>query len=273
MSFYLGISVVLLTTILLLGGLCVNSNDTVTASSAAKTGNKILKKSGETSKEIVSGAADVLNEISKSVREGINVDNPGSKPSINTGVQNSDSSLLLEVPSLNESASDTRVDNSDMIATKMQFKKQNPPPDLREVLSDFATYNLKDQNFVVSNNSRICPDQNCKFQFRDTTLAYQPGSNDITLDGTMKIDTGEVTKITKFSSRFQPTEAREQNGLKTEVVQGTFGVGKEPINSAEIEYNVNGTLESHGGQKTLSLQGVQCNGINNDNSKQIDCNY
>ena len=57
-------------------------------------------------------------------------------------------------------------------------------------------------------------------------------------------------------------------------VQGTFGVGKEPVNGAEIEYNVNGTLESQKGGKILSLQKVvQCNGINNDNSKTIDCNY
>ncbi len=60
---------------------------------------------------------------------------------------------------------------------------------------------------------------------------------------------------------------------KTEVVQGTFGVGQEPVNGAEFEYNVNGTLESQKGGKILSLQGVQCNGINNDVSMTIDCNY
>jgi hypothetical protein len=75
------------------------------------------------------------------------------------------------------------------------------------------------------------------------------------MDGTLKVDTGEVTKINKFYSRLQPTEAREQNGLKTETVVGTFGVGKEPVNGAEIEYNVNGTLESHKGEKTLSPSG------------------
>jgi len=154
-----------------------------------------------------------------------------------------------------------------MIATKMKFGDKYEGP------LDMAIYSLKDQNFVVSNNSRICPDQNCKFQFKDTDLVYQPGSNDITMEGSLKVDTGEVTKINKFFSRLQPTEAREQNGPKTETVEGTFGVGKEPVNGAEIEYNVNGTLESHKGEKTLSLQGVECNGINNDDSKVIDCNY
>jgi hypothetical protein len=154
-----------------------------------------------------------------------------------------------------------------MIATKMKFG------DKEELPLDMAIYKLKDQSFVVGNNSRICPDQNCKFQFKDTDLVYQPGSNDITMDGNMKVDTGDVVKINKFYSRLQPTEAREQNGIKTETVVGTFGIGKEPINGAEIEYNVNGTLESHKGEKTLSLQGVQCNGINNDVSKVIDCNY
>ena len=47
---------------------------------------------------------------------------------------------------------------------------------------------------------------------------------------------------------------------------GTFGVGKEPVNGAEIEYNVNGTLISQSGEKTLWLEGVPCIGINNDNS-------
>ncbi len=255
-SILLGISIVLLITVLLFGGLYVNSNESVNASSA-------LKKSAETGKEIVGDAADALNEISKSVREGIS-DNPESESS---GVQNSNSPILLEVPSLNESATNSGISNPDMIATQMKFG------DGRDSVLDMKIYNLKDQSFVVSNNSRICPDQNCKFQFKDTDLVYQPGSNDITMEGTLKVDTGVVTKINKFFSRLQPTEAREQNGLKTETVQGTFGVGKEPINSAEIEYNVNGTLESHKGEKTLSLQGVECNGINNDNTKTIDCNY
>jgi hypothetical protein len=145
-----------LITILLLGGLY----DTVNASSAAKTGNKILKKTTETGKEIVGRAADVLNEISG----GIN-DNPESK---SNGVQNSNSPILLEVPPLNESATDRVVDNPDMIATKMKFgDKQN-------LGLGMLMYGLKDQNFVVSNNSRICPDQKCKFQFKDTDLVYQP---------------------------------------------------------------------------------------------------
>lgn len=45
-------------------------------------------------------------------------------------------------------------------------------------------------------------------------------------------------------------------------------------NNVEIEYNVNGTLESYKEEKELSLQGVECNGINNDDdAKTIDCNY
>jgi len=174
---------------------------------------------------------------------------------------------LLEVPSLNESASNMDTNKADMIATKMKFGGKSQGP------LDMLIYSLKDQSFVVGNNSRICPDQNCKFQFKDTDLVYQPGSNDITLDGTLKMNTGDVTKITKFFSRIHPTEAREQNGVKTETVQGAFGIGQEPINGAEFEYNVNGTLESQKGGKILSLQGVECNGVNKDSSKTIDCNY
>jgi hypothetical protein len=173
---------------------------------------------------------------------------------------------LLKVHPLNESATSASVD-TDIIAIEMKFG------DKSEGVLDMLIYSLKDQNFAVSNNSRICPDQNCKFEFKDTDLVYQPGSNDITLDGTIKMKTGDVTKISKFSSRIHPTEAREHNGIKTEIVQGTFGVGEEPVNGAEIEYNVNGTLTSFKGEKTFYVEGVPCNGINNDNSKTIDCNY
>lgn len=172
---------------------------------------------------------------------------------------------LLQVPSLNESNTDFELDDTDEIAFKMNFG------DKEEGVLDMLIYTLKDQNFVVNNNSRICPDQNCEFEFKDTDLVYQPGSNRITMTGNMKVDTGDVTKISEISLDIQPVEASEEDGDKTEIVQGTFSVGM--INNGEIEYNVNGTLESQNGGKILSLQGVECNGINNDDSKTIDCNY
>lgn len=191
----------------------------------------------------------------------------GKTPSFMSTPEMKKESESESLMNLNESPTDTGVNTADTIAIKMEFG------DKRESLLDMLIYSLEDQNFIVGNHSPICPNQNCNFEFKDTELVYQPGSNDITLEGTIKIDTGDVTKINKFFSRLQPTEAREDHGMKTETVQGTFGVGKEPLNGAEFEYNVNGTLETHKGDKTLSLQGVQCNGVNNDNSKPIDCNY
>jgi hypothetical protein len=171
-----------------------------------------------------------------------------------------------EVPPLNESATNTKVDKPDSFATQMKFG------DKENFFGDMPIYKLQDQNFVVSKNSRICPDQNCKFEFKDTDLVYQPVSNDITLDGTMKLDMGVSTKINKFDARIHPTEAREQDGQKTEIVEGYFGVGKDD-DADEFVYNVNGTIESHKGQKTLSLQGVECNGNNNESPDAVDCNY
>ena len=99
-----------------------------------------------------------------------------------------------------------------------------------------------DYAFIVSNNSRLCPDENCKFEFKETDLTPQSGSNDITVSGVMRIDTGEVTKILNAYSRFQPVEERQENGKTIQTIEGTFGFGREPVNSAEFTYNVNGTL-------------------------------
>lgn len=119
----------------------------------------------------------------------------------------------------------------------------------------------------------MCPDENCKFEFKETDLTPQSGSNDITVSGVMRIDTGGVTKILNAFSRFQPVEERQENAKTIQTVEGTFRIGKEPINEAEYEYNINGTLVTSGKDKTLSLQGVQCNGLQDDPNKPIDCNY
>lgn len=140
---------------------------------------------------------------------------------------------LLDIPSLNQSNTNIQEDTSDEIALKMEFGNKE------EGVLDMLIYTLKDQNFVVNNNSRICPAQNCEFEFKDTDLVYQPGSNRITMDGNMKVGIEDVTKISEISLDIQPVEASEEDGVKTEIVQGTFSVGM--INNAEIEYNVNGT--------------------------------
>jgi hypothetical protein len=80
----------------------------------------------------------------------------------------------------------------------------------------------------------------------------------------MKVDTGDVKKIFGISSDFKRTEEREQNDQRIETVEGTFGIGKEPVNYPGFTYNINGTLVTDGKNKVLSLQGVQCNGLYDD---------
>ena len=90
----------------------------------------------------------------------------------------------------------------------------------------------------------------------------------------MKIDKGDVKKILGIYSIFRPTEEREENGQKIETVEGTFRVGKEPVNEADYTYNMNGTLLTAGREKILSLQGIQCTAVSMTNISIIsDCNY
>ena len=147
----------------------------------------------------------------------------------------------------------------------MRFKQQDNP--YGEI------YDLKNYAFVVSNNSRICPEQNCKFDIEETSLNPQPGTSRYGVSGTMKVDTGDVKKIFGIYSDFTPTEEREKNGQTIETVEGTFRIGKEPVNEAEFEYNINGTLVTDGKTKELSVQGIQCKGLQDDLNKGIDCNY
>ena len=156
--------------------------------------------------------------------------------------------------------------SAEMIATQMKFQQE-------DTILDLIFYHLKDYTFVVSNNNPLCDGQNCKFEFKETDLTPQSGSNDITVSGIMRIDTGEVTKILNVFLDFQPIEERKENGKTIQTVEGTFRIGKEPINEADYEYNINGTLVTSGKYKTLSLQGIRCNGLQDDPNKPIDCDY
>ncbi len=112
----------------------------------------------------------------------------------------------------------------------MKFQQE----DIKDLNLSF--YHLKDYAFVVSNNNPLCNDQNCKFEFKGIDLTPHSGSIDITVSGVMRIDTGEVTKILNAFSRFQPVEERQENGKTIQTLEGTFRIGKEPVNDAEYEY-------------------------------------
>ena len=156
--------------------------------------------------------------------------------------------------------------SAEMIATQMKFQQE-------DTILDLIFYHLKDYTFVVSNNNPLCDGQNCKFEFKETDLTPQSGSNDITVSGIMRIDTGEITKILNVFLDFQPVEERKENGKTIQTVEGTFRIGKEPINEADYEYNINGTLVTSGKYKTLSVQGIRCNGLQDYPNKLIDCDY
>ena len=130
---------------------------------------------------------------------------------------------LLDVPQINEAPDEvsnssnelsTNDSSLDLIALKMRFKQQDNP--YGEI------YDLKNYAFVVSNNSRICPEQNCKFDIEETSLNPQPGTSRYGVSGTMKVDTGDVKKIFGIYSDFTPTEEREKNGQTIETVEGDF---------------------------------------------------
>ena len=204
--------------------------------------------------------SNVVPEISARLNESV----LGISPAANrTGSQ------ILVVNQTNPETSDIPRTSSvntpslDKIAIKMKFEQQE---------NGLESYNLKDFTLAVNNNSRMCPEQHCKFEFEETSL--NPTLPDYGINGMMKIDKGDVKKILGIYSSFRPTEEREENGQKIETVEGTFRVGKEPVNEADYTYNMNGTLLTAGREKILSLQGIQCTAVSMTNLSIIsDCNY
>jgi len=184
------------------------------------------------------------------------------------GVSQSNNAVSLPTPisdnQLQNQEFITNVSSLDKIATEMKFKQNRLIKEYYD-LSDY-TY------FKISENSRICPNQNCKFELDKITLT-PAGINGLGLGGIIKVDTGNVKKILNIYSDFQPREERVVNGEKIETIDGTFRLGKEPVNNAEFTYNINGTLLTNGKNKILTIEGIQCNGLQDNPDQEIDCQY
>lgn len=138
------------------------------------------------------------------------------------------------------------------MSLNMSFKDtKNPYRDFQRF------YDLKDYEINFGYNNPICPEENCSSEIvkSKTFLREHVEENQYDVEGTMKVDRGDVKKIYEFETTFQPFEEQKIDGQKVQNVRGTLTIGKQPVSEAEYRYSVNGTLATDGKIKTLSLDG------------------
>lgn len=75
-----------------------------------------------------------------------------------------------------------------------------------------------------------------------------------TLTGKLNVDTGKSTRILNMNIDWQTVEEREQDGDTVQVIEGTFGAGREQYNP-DYQAQINGTLAPDGNDLVLEVHG------------------
>ncbi len=156
---------------------------------------------------------------------------------------NSDFDNFFDDESTTDTASSNKTkSNTDSFVLKAQLKKNNK----NQFIDD--EFDVKKFGLVVSNESKLCPSNNCTFKYaHDEFNGFGLGGvTDRTLHGSLKITVDKKTKIFQVNSDLQVVGEEETSGNDTvELVEGNFDIGKDPY-SPDYSYSVNGTLKWKG---------------------------
>jgi hypothetical protein len=165
----------------------------------------------------------------------------------------------LEIPDFKskfaaQDSESTNVQNSESppeeIAMKILLDEHE-----NQFLDDY--YQVDDFAFVTSNTSKLCPTPNCEYEIDDGQMQREFTAGERTLTGKFKVDTGESKKVMNLRASWETVEERETpDGETVNVIEGTFGVGKNQFNP-EHEYQITGTLTPDGDGYILEAKGYK----------------
>jgi hypothetical protein len=137
-----------------------------------------------------------------------------------------------------QNSSDSRLEQ---MVLKAQFK-----PDENQFLAKDGYYQIQKFNFVASNDSEICPLNNCKYGVQNTQFRPNSVSAGYTIEGRLTVTTIEdgvmKSEFYYFNVGFDKTSEKEINGSNIQILEAPFGLGMFSFIPG-IDYNIiNATL-------------------------------
>jgi hypothetical protein len=137
-------------------------------------------------------------------------------------------------------------------AMKVQLE---PKDDEYGMFEDY--YDVSDFAIAISNSSELCPTGNCEVDLDGGEMPNEISPEERQLQGKLRIETGESTKILNLLANWQTIEERQQDGETVQVIEGTLNArrGDEVYSTPEYESTINGTLVPDGGGFILEAHG------------------
>ena len=154
--------------------------------------------------------------------------------------------VSIIVPSFNTIYSlDVQQNSSDSGLEEMVLKAQFKP-DENQFLAKDGYYQVQKFNFVASNDSEICPLNNCKYGVQNTQFRPNSVSSGYVFEGRLTVTTIEdgvkKSEFYYFNVGFDKTSEKEINGLNIQILEAPFGLGMFSFIPG-IDYNIiNATL-------------------------------
>ena len=132
-------------------------------------------------------------------------------------------------------------------------------PHENEFARQGGRYQVSDFSIATTNpsklSSNLCPVSNCEFDL-DGEMSGEDTPAERALDGKLRIETGDSTKIMDLYANLQMVEERQQVGENVQVVQGELITSLGDINRPNYQSLINGTLVPDGDDFTLELVGT-----------------
>jgi len=137
-----------------------------------------------------------------------------------------------------QNSSDSGLEKMTLIS---QFK-----PEENEFLAKDGYYEVQRFDFVASNDSQICPLNNCKYGVENTQFRPNSISGGYVFEGRLSVTTiedgVEKSEFYYFNVGFDKTSEMEKNGTTIQILETSFGLGMFSFIPG-IDYNIiNATL-------------------------------
>jgi hypothetical protein len=150
-----------------------------------------------------------------------------------------------------QNSSDSRLEQ---MVLKAQFK-----PDENQFLANDGYYQIQKFNFVASNDSEICPLNNCKYGVQNTQFRPNSVSAGYVFEGRLTVTTIEdgvkKSEFYYFNVGFDKTSEKEINGSNIQILEAPFGLGMFSFIPG-IDYNIiNATLLVDKKSPSLTIYG------------------
>jgi hypothetical protein len=141
-------------------------------------------------------------------------------------------------------------------ADQFDMTIQLTPYTQSQTLRDEGWYEVLGWQLALTDQSSLCPTQNCAFQLEGGRMGGESIPGERFLSAKLRINSGMTTQIKHLGILWSAVEERIEAGQRAQAVEGSLSLGNRQ-NEPNTRYQIEGTLAPYGQDLILSIHGVK----------------